>query len=294
MAKDTIASPGRISRLIDFLGRTMIVAGLLLLSFVAYQLWGTGIAEGRSQNAMSAQFAKPQPIQPVTPEPIQPKLGDVVGRITIPSIGVSKYVVAGVRLKDLERGPGLFPGSPMPGQKGNVAIAGHRTTFGAPFSRIDELHGNEKINLESKDGTFTYRVNGEPKIVSATDTAVATTTNPDIAIITLVSCYPKWTSTKRIIVVATLETTETPPPATPLVTTETIVQKPADGWFHDPTAWPSVLFFGFALIAIRIIAAIMARRGRQKIFVYLIAGGVFIPTLYLFFGALTRLLPANL
>jgi sortase A len=294
MAKDTTASPGRISRLIDLLGRTMIVAGLLLLSFVAYQLWGTGIAEGRSQNAMSTQFVKPQPIPLVAPEPIQPKLGDVVGRITIPSIGVSKYVVAGVRLKDLERGPGLFPGSPMPGQKGNVAIAGHRTTFGAPFSRIDELHGNEKIILESKDGTFTYRVDGQPQIVSATNVAVAQTIDSNTATLTLISCYPKWTSRQRIIVVATLETTETPPPATPLVTTETIVQKPADGWFHDPTAWPSVLFFGFALIAIRIIAAIMARRGRQKIFVYLIAGGVFIPTLYLFFGALTRLLPANL
>ena len=294
MAKDTTASPGRISRLIDLLGRTMIVAGLLLLSFVAYQLWGTGIAEGRSQNAMSTQFVKPQPIPLVAPEPIQPKLGDVVGRITIPSIGVSKYVVAGVRLKDLERGPGLFPGSPMPGQKGNVAIAGHRTTFGAPFSRIDELRNNKRIILESKDGTFTYRVDGQPQIVSATNVAVAQTIDSNTATLTLISCYPKWTSRQRIIVVATLETTETPPPATPLVTTETIVQKPADGWFHDPTAWPSVLFFGFALIAIRIIAAIMARRGRQKIFVYLIAGGVFIPTLYLFFGALTRLLPANL
>jgi sortase A len=286
MVKDTIASPGRITRLIDFLGRTMITAGLLLLSFVTYQLWGTGIVEDRSQTAMATQFVKPQPIQP--------QLGGLVGRMTIPSIGVSKYVVAGVRPKDLERGPGLFPGSPMPGQKGNVAIAGHRTTFGAPFSRIDELRGNEKITIESKDGTFTYIVNGEPKIVLATDIAVAKTTNPDIAIITLVSCYPKWTSTKRIVVVATLDSTELPPPATPLVTSQPIVQPTADGWFHDPTAWPSVIFFGFALIAIRIIAAIFTRRGRRKIFVYPIAVGVFVPTLFLFFGGLTRLLPANL
>ena len=286
MAKDTIASPGRISRLIDFLGRTMIVAGLLLLSFVAYQLWGTGIAEGRSQNAMATQFVQPQPVQP--------QLGDLVGRITIPSIGVSKYVIAGVRLKDLQRGPGLFSGSPMPGQKGNVAIAGHRTTFGAPFSRIDELRNNEKIILESKDGTFTYRVDGQPKIVSATDVAVAQTIDSNTATLTLISCYPKWTSRQRIIVVATLDVTELPLTSAPMAATGPIEQKPADGWFHDPTAWPSVLFFGFALIAIRIIAAIMARRGRRKIFVYLIAGGVFIPTLYLFFGALTRLLPANL
>ncbi len=286
MAKDMNASPGRISRLIDFLGRTMIVAGLLLLSFVAYQLWGTGIVEGRSQTAIAKQFVKPQPIQP--------QLGGLVGRITIPSIGVSKYVVAGVRLKDLERGPGLFPGSPMPGQKGNVAIAGHRTTFGAPFSRIDELRGNERIILESKDGTFTYIVNGEPKIVLATDTAVAKTTNPDIAIITLVSCYPKWTSTKRIVVVATLDSTVLPLPATPLVTSEPIDQQSIAGWFHDPTAWPTVLFFGLALIVIRIVAGLMTRRGRRKIFVYPIAFGIFIPTLFLFFGGLTRLLPANL
>ena len=286
MAKDMNASPGRISRLIDFLGRTMIVAGLLLLSFVAYQLWGTGIVEGRSQTAIAKQFVKPQPIQP--------QLGGLVGRITIPSIGVSKYVVAGVRLKDLERGPGLFPGSPMPGQEGNVAIAGHRTTFGAPFSRIDELRGNERIILESKDGTFTYIVNGEPKIVLATDTAVAKTTNPDIAIITLVSCYPKWTSTKRIVVVATLDSTVLPLPATPLVTSEPIDQQSIAGWFHDPTAWPTVLFFGLALIVIRIVAGLMTRRGRRKIFVYPIAFGIFIPTLFLFFGGLTRLLPANL
>ena len=286
MAKDMNASPGRISRLIDFLGRTMIVAGLLLLSFVAYQLWGTGIVESRSQTAIAKQFVKPQPIQP--------QLGGLVGRITIPSIGVSKYVVAGVRLKDLERGPGLFPGSPMPGQKGNVAIAGHRTTFGAPFSRIDELRGNERIILESKDGTFTYIVNGEPKIVLATDTAVAKTTNPDIATITLVSCYPKWTSTKRIVVVATLDSTVLPLPATPLVTSEPIDQQSIAGWFHDPTAWPTVLFFGLALIVIRIVAGLMTRRGRRKIFVYPIAFGIFIPTLFLFFGGLARLLPANL
>ncbi|NCX06429.1 MAG: class E sortase, partial [Actinobacteria bacterium] len=119
-------------------------AGLLLLSFVAYQLWGTGIAEGRAQNAMATQFVQPQPALPT--------FGGLVGRITIPSIGVSKYLVAGVRLKDLERGPGLFPGSPLPGQKGNVAIAGHRTTYGAPFSRIDEIHDKAIITLESRDG----------------------------------------------------------------------------------------------------------------------------------------------
>ena len=286
MAKDTNASPGRISRLLDALGRTMIVAGLLLLSFVAYQLWGTGIAEERAQDEMATQYVQPQPVEP--------QFGGLVGRISIPSIGITKYVVAGVRLKDLERGPGLFPGSPLPGQKGNVAIAGHRTTFGAPFSRSNEIQDNDKIILESRDGTFTYRVNGEPRIISATDVAVAKTTNPDIATVTLVSCYPKWTSTQRIIVVATLDSTESALPPTPFAINEATTQEPIAGWFHDPTAWPTVLFFGLALIVIRIVAGLMTRRGRRKIFVYPIALGIFIPTLFLFFGGLTRLLPANL
>ena len=286
MAKDTNASPGRISRLLDALGRTMIVAGLLLLSFVAYQLWGTGIAEERAQDEMATQYVQPQPVAP--------QFGGMVGRISIPSIGITKYVVAGVRLKDLERGPGLFPGSPLPGQKGNVAIAGHRTTFGAPFSRINEIQDNDKIILESRDGTFTYRVNGEPRIISATDVAVVKTTNPDIATVTLVSCYPKWTSTQRIIVVATLDSTESALPPTPFAINEATTQEPIAGWFHDPTAWPTVLFFGLALFVIRIVAGIMTRRGRRKIFVYPIALGIFVPTLFLFFGGLTRLLPANL
>lgn len=285
MAK-TNESPGRVSRLLDAVGRTMIVAGLLLLTFVAYQLWGTGIAEDRAQNDMATQFVQPQPVQP--------QFGGLVGRISIPSIGVSKYVVAGVRLTDLEKGPGLFPGSPLPGQKGNLAIAGHRTTFGAPFSRIDEIQKNEEIILESRDGIFTYRVNDEPKIVAATDVAVVKTTNPEIATITLVSCYPKWTSTQRIIVVATLDSTETPLPPTPFAIDKVNVQQPIAGWFHDPAAWPTVLFFGLALIVIRIFAGIMTRRGRRKLFVYPIAAGIFVPTLFLFFGGLARLLPANL
>jgi sortase A len=264
----------------------MIASGLLLLSFVAYQLWGTGIAEGRAQNQLATQFVKGQPARP--------QFGGLTGRITIPSIELSKYIVAGVRLKDLERGPGLFPGSPLPGQKGNVAIAGHRTTFGAPFSRINEIHDKEIITLESRDGTFTYVANGEPRIVSATNTEVIKTTDPEKATLTLVSCYPKWTSSKRIIVVATLDSTVLPLPATPFTENLPISEQQKVGWFHDSSAWPTVFFFGIALFANRIITGILIRRRRRKIMIFLIATAIFVPTLFLFFGGLARLLPANL
>jgi len=173
MSKVAHTAQGRISRFFDILGRSMIAAGLLLLSFVAYQLWGTGLSEGRAQNTLAAQF--------VTPQPTKPQFGGLIGRISIPSIGLSKFVVAGVRLSDLKKGPGLFAGSPLPGQLGNVAIAGHRTTYGAPFGRIDEIHDGDVISLESDNGKFTYIVKGEPRIIAATDIAVARTTDPTTA-----------------------------------------------------------------------------------------------------------------
>ena len=285
MAKDIDPPQGRISRFFDLLGRTMIVAGLLMLSFVAYQLWGTGFTEGRAQNTLASQF--------VTQQPAKPQFGDLVGKITIPSIGVSKFIVAGVGTKDLARGPGLFPGSPLPGQLGNVAIAGHRTTYGAPFGRINEVRENSVITLESREGTFTYVVQGEPQIIEATNVSVVRTTDPTAATLTLVSCHPKWTSSQRIIVVAKLQSTSPAQPATPLpVANET--QRVNNGWFHDSSAWPLALSLAGILIAIATVAFILRRRGRGAFIVYPIALFIFAPVLFLFFAALTRLLPANL
>lgn len=286
MSKVAHTAQGRISRFFDILGRSMIAAGLLLLSFVAYQLWGTGLSEGRAQNTLAAQF--------VTQQPTKPKFGGLVGRISIPSIGLSKFVVAGVRLSDLKKGPGLFAGSPLPGQLGNVAIAGHRTTYGAPFGRIDEIHDGDVISLESDNGKFTYIVKGEPRIIAATDTAVARTTDPTTATLTLVSCHPKWTASQRIIVVATLDSSIAPTQATPLASPALLQEPIRDGWFHDSAAWPLVLLLGIVLIAIAVIAIISSRRGLNKIFVYALATVFFVPILFFFFTGLSRLLPTNI
>ncbi len=286
MSKVAHTAQGRISRFFDILGRSMIAAGLLLLSFVAYQLWGTGLSEGRAQNTLAAQF--------VTQQPTKPQFGGLVGRISIPSIGLSKFVVAGVRLSDLKKGPGLFAGSPLPGQLGNVAIAGHRTTYGAPFGRIDEIHDGDVISLESDNGKFTYIVKGEPRIIAATDTAVARTTDPTTATLTLVSCHPKWTASQRIIVVATLDSSIAPTQATPLASPTSLQEPIRDGWFHDSAAWPLVLLLGIVLIAIAVIAIISSRRGLNKIFVYALATVFFVPILFFFFTGLSRLLPTNI
>ena len=130
--------------------------------------------------------------------------GDAVARIEIPKIGVNDIVVAGVSTSDLKKGPGHFPDTPLPGQLGNAAIAGHRTTYGQPFHNVDKLEINDDIVVTTLSGTFVYKVTGQ-QIVSPSDYQVISTTDPTLATITLTSCHPKWTAQERIIISGVLD-----------------------------------------------------------------------------------------
>ncbi|MEM1335725.1 MAG: sortase, partial [Actinomycetota bacterium] len=132
--------------------------------------------------------------------------GDAIARIEIPRIGVSDIVVAGIDIGDLKRGPGHFPDTPLPGQLGNAAIAGHRTTYGAPFFRVDELDPGDEIRVTTLNGVFVYRVTGQ-RIVAPSEYQVVATTDPSRATLTLVSCHPRYTAQQRIIISAELDPT---------------------------------------------------------------------------------------
>ena len=222
-------------------GRVLVAAGLLLLAFVGYQLWGTGIQTRQAQNRLEQQFAdvvaatpttttSPPTTQapgttttapPTTPAPppttVAPSEGDPVARLQAPSIGLDWIVVSGVGVDDLKKGPGHYPDTPMPGQNGNVGIAGHRTTYGAPFLRIDELKVGDDIVLTSLDGRqFTYKVTDQ-FIVSPSQTDVLAPS--DSPILTLTSCHPRYSAKKRIIVQAALDPTRSAPLDAPPVGT---------------------------------------------------------------------------
>lgn len=275
---------------LDVVGRAMIALGLLLLSFVAYQLWGTGIAESRAQDTLASEF------EAVVQTPTTPLYGDVVSRIQIPKIEVDKFVVAGVDAKSLQKGPGLFPGSPLAGQLGNVAITGHRTTYGAPFSRINEMTIGDEIIVTTSDGTSSYIVNAEPFIVEPTQTQVAQTTDPNSATLTLISCHPKWTSDKRIVVTADLVPTVAPAPATEFVAQEGdyVPELLNEGWFHDSAAWPWVVMWFAVLLGLYVAAIAATRRGVRAYISYPVMAVVMLPVLFIFFEQLSRLLPTNL
>ena len=136
--------------------------------------------------------------------------GDPLGRIRMPSIGVSEVFVEGTGTGDLRLGPGHYPATPLPGQRGTVAIAGHRTTYGAPFHDVDDLDRGDRIELAMPYGRFTYRVE-RTRIVPPTATEVTDPVGYDRLVLS--ACHPLYSAAQRIIVFARLVRAEARGPA---------------------------------------------------------------------------------
>ena len=125
--------------------------------------------------------------------------GDPLGRIRMPSIGVSQVFVDGTSAGALRTGPGHYPGTPLPGQRGTVGIAGHRTTYGAPFHDLDDLRRGDRIELAMPYGRFEYRVE-RTRIVPPTATEVTDRVGFDRLILS--ACHPLYSAAQRIVVFA--------------------------------------------------------------------------------------------
>ena len=115
-------------------------------------------------------------------------------------MGLNRIVVEGATADDLAKGPGHFPETPLPGQLGNAAIAGHRTTHLHPFFDIDKLQPGDEIIVTTLNGHYVYRVTGTEIVAPEDYAAVIPTTDPTKATLTLVSCTPRYSATNRIIV----------------------------------------------------------------------------------------------
>jgi len=129
------------------------------------------------------------------------KLGEAIGRIRIPRIGLNMVLVDGTDEESLKRGPGRDPRTYMPGQNRLVYIAGHRTTYLAPFSHIDAIRPGDEITLTMPYATFVYRAAGH-RIVPATDLSVLR--SPPHELLELQACHPRFFATHRYIVYARL------------------------------------------------------------------------------------------
>lgn len=126
--------------------------------------------------------------------------GRGIGRIRIPDAGDANWVVVeGTDPGPLRKGPGHYPRTPLPGLPGTVGIAGHRTTYGAPFRDLDRLGRGDVITVEMPYATFTYRVE-RTRIVAPTATWVVRRVAHDRLVLT--ACHPKYSAAKRIAVFA--------------------------------------------------------------------------------------------
>lgn len=323
----------------------MIAAGVLILLFVAYELWGTGLAEARSQRALRKEFERSlaqvpstTTTSPATTAPVSttpgatttvstaaplPDLGpppapagDAVAIIKIPKLGVEKTVVQGVSLGMLKRGPGHYPTTPLPGQPGNAAIAGHRTTYGAPFFRLNELDPGDPVLVTTRQGRFRYEVI-EKRVVRPDETAVLGPSKDNR--LTLTTCNPRFSAAQRLVVISVLKgeaaeapappttttTTTVPPVTVPGVTTavtappttqatslEDLEAAEDEGLSgHNAANGPAVTW-GIAAAAVWLLTWLAGRRWR-KWPAYLVGTPVFLVVLFVFFENFSRLLPSN-
>jgi sortase A len=182
-----------------FVASVMMVSGTLLIADAGVTLlWQEPVSAyvaGKNQGTLKKAFFDP-PRRVVRRQPLK---GDSIARIMIPSIGLSKYVVEGTDVDSLRKGPGHYPDTPLPGEPGTTAIAGHRTTYGAPFRHIDDVQHGEPITLDMPDGRFVYRVQ-QTEVVDEQDLSVLDEVGYQRLVLS--ACHPLYSAAQRIIVFA--------------------------------------------------------------------------------------------
>ena len=208
------------ARVVRGLGWTLVVSGAVVLLYVVYLLWFTGFETQRAQRDLEQSWTLTVPDAVVEtdgeevdePEPVDEdeelELGAAFAAMWFERDGERivnddvLYVVNGSTLELLKSGPGHYPLSDRPGGEGNLAIAGHRTTYGAPFWSVNELTEGDTIHVMDRQGrewTYAYR---EQRIVAPTDVWVVgqDPLGDGAPTITLTTCHPRGSAAQRLIV----------------------------------------------------------------------------------------------
>ena len=212
------------------LGKFLISVGVGVLLFVVWVLWGTGIYTSQQQDRLKDEFASAPEIEAVEQksqdpkdknarffgpsDSYQPDAGEPVFALDIPKIGVQDYVVQGVDVENLKKGPGHYPDcrngieKPLcteaeevwPGEEGRVILSGHRTTYGSPFGDLDKLEPGDEIITNPKWGEVVYEVT-KVEVVEPNDTSIVIPQpGKGRAEIVLTTCHPEFSASQRLIV----------------------------------------------------------------------------------------------
>ena len=340
---------------------------LIGILFLLYQLWGTGVYESQARDDLAQRFDLIGTYQSDAPSAtvattttlidiipadtsstsstvappdeaalqaikrvVAAKDGDVIARMIVPAIDLDKYVVDGVGIENLRTAVGRYRGTYAIGDDGNVAIAGHRTTYGSPFGRIDELVPGDQIIFETPVGVATYEVVDPTASLALWGRSVKSIGSGHVIVgpedefvlsdvgdnrLTLTACHPKFSAKERIVVVALLvgkplplldplygiQTDVFAPEVSPTPTTipQPLVERATSKRFTTfaesmnglPNQLaPSVVYGLMTLVVMAAISVASNRFGRK---IAIPVGAIpFFYSLWLFFTHLERLLPA--
>jgi sortase A len=187
--------------------------------FLAYLLWGTGPRAAQAQNQFAAQLNHAWRAEspsaggaPAAADRTTVMVGEPFAFLRIPAFGARWRftLIEGTALAQLNVSPGHVPGTQLPGQLGNFAVAGHRVTAGNPFWGLPTLRPGDMVYVDTRYDTYAYRVIAKPAWVAPSDLSVLDPvpgrpgTRPHRRLITLITCDPAWTGTYRVIVTGVL------------------------------------------------------------------------------------------
>jgi sortase A len=174
---------GRGWRLLGWVRGFLLIFGVAALSYVAYVLLHSRFYQQQANDALDQEIqAGGRSADSLTGRTV--KEGDVLGRISIPRIGITVAILQGTKSKTLQLGVGHIRGTPLPGEGGNVGIAGHRDTW---FRNLKDIHTGDDIQIETVAGSSQYKVDWV-QIVAPNDMGVLAPSAESA--ITLVTCYP--------------------------------------------------------------------------------------------------------
>lgn len=186
---------------LNLAGVVLLVAAVVMLGYPVY----TDFVHNNLQGKLGKELATPAIRQAYLANDL--KSGESLTRLEIPKLGVDVVVVQGIDDNALKAGAGHYPETPLPCDYGDVAIAGHRTTYGKPFANIDRLGPGDEITLVTPIGSCVYRVSQLPVVVLPDDWAVVADT-PGVPTLTLTACTPKGSASHRIVIKAQMVSSE--------------------------------------------------------------------------------------
>lgn len=263
----------------------LIGVGTLIALFLIYLFAFTPMSASRDQQSLAQSVIGQTRFRYTLTQPQTPPDGAAVAVLSIPAVNLRQMVVEGTSAADLMNGPGLMPGSSLPGSVGNSVIAGRRVTFGGPFGSLGQLHRNDVIKVVDGLGTFRYRVSRVYTVSAGQRDVVAPTADNRL---TLVTSNSSVVPDGRLVVQATLL-------GEPYAVPSELVAVPGYelGLSGDPVAGGLAVLWSLLGIAIVIAAVLVVWRYRHPWLVYLFATPLFIACGLLACESVARALPAT-